>query len=122
MYIHQGAYDAECAALARALETAARRQTAPEKATIATNAQAAVGRTASEGGTWPHCNVNAVDGRSRVLTRDSQAQNTNVRSGSVSADGTAALAFEMDGARTLRSRQQQPMQGRTHIAHALPES
>jgi ribonuclease HI len=45
---NQEAYDAECAALARALETAARRQTTPERVTIFTNAQAALRRMASE--------------------------------------------------------------------------
>ena len=44
----QEAYDAECAALARALETAARRQTTPERVTIFTDAQAAIRRMASE--------------------------------------------------------------------------
>jgi ribonuclease HI len=42
MGYNQEAYDAECAALARALETAARRQTTPEKVTIFTDAQAAI--------------------------------------------------------------------------------
>jgi ribonuclease HI len=41
-------YDAESAALARALETAARRRTTPEKVTIFTDAQAAIKRMASE--------------------------------------------------------------------------
>jgi hypothetical protein len=41
-------YDAECAALARALETAARRQTTPESVTIVADAQAAIKRMASE--------------------------------------------------------------------------
>jgi len=45
---NQEAYDAECAALARALEAAARRQTAPERVTIFTDAQAAIRRMASE--------------------------------------------------------------------------
>jgi ribonuclease HI len=45
---NQEAYDAECAALARALETAARHQTTPEKVTIFTDAQAAIRRMASE--------------------------------------------------------------------------
>ena len=38
----------ECAALARVLETAARRQTTPERATILIDAQAAIKRMASE--------------------------------------------------------------------------
>jgi len=46
LYI-QGAYDAECAPLARALETVAE-QTTPEKVTIFTDAQAATKRMASE--------------------------------------------------------------------------
>jgi hypothetical protein len=45
---NQETYDAECAALARALETAARRQMALERVTIFTDAQAAIKRTASE--------------------------------------------------------------------------
>jgi ribonuclease HI len=45
---NQEAYDAEYAALARALETAGRRQTVPERMTIFTNAQAAIRRMASE--------------------------------------------------------------------------
>jgi hypothetical protein len=48
MGYNQEAYAAECAALARALETAARRQTAPERVTIFTDAQAAIRRMASE--------------------------------------------------------------------------
>jgi hypothetical protein len=48
MGYNQEAYDAECAALARALETAARRQTTPERVTIFTDAQAAIKRMASE--------------------------------------------------------------------------
>jgi ribonuclease HI len=38
----------ECAALSRALEIAARRQTTPEQVTIFTNAQAAIRRITSE--------------------------------------------------------------------------
>jgi ribonuclease HI len=45
---NQEAYDAECAALARALEEAAKRQTIPERITIFTDAQAAIRRMASE--------------------------------------------------------------------------
>jgi ribonuclease HI len=45
---NQEAYDAECAALARALEEATRRQTVPERVTIFTDAQAAIRRMASE--------------------------------------------------------------------------
>jgi hypothetical protein len=48
MGYNQEAYDTECAALARALETAARRQTTPGRVTIFTNAQAAIRRMASE--------------------------------------------------------------------------
>ena len=48
MGYNQEAYDAECAALTRALETATRRETAPERATIFTDAQAAIRRMASE--------------------------------------------------------------------------
>jgi len=47
----QEAYDAGCAALARALESASRRQTTPERVTIFTDAQAAIRRIL--GGTWP---------------------------------------------------------------------
>jgi ribonuclease HI len=45
---NQEAYDTECAALARALETAAGRQTTPERVTVFTDAQAAIKRIASE--------------------------------------------------------------------------
>jgi len=45
---NQEALDAECAALARALKPAARRQTAPESVTIFTDAQAAIRRMATE--------------------------------------------------------------------------
>jgi ribonuclease HI len=45
---NQEAYDAECAALARALEEAAKRQTVPERVTIFTDAQAAIRRMVSE--------------------------------------------------------------------------
>jgi len=45
---NQEAYGAECAALARALEPASRRQTTPERITIFTDAQAASRRMASE--------------------------------------------------------------------------
>jgi ribonuclease HI len=45
---NQEAYDAECAALARALEEAAKRRTTPEHVTIFTDAQAAIRRMASE--------------------------------------------------------------------------
>jgi ribonuclease HI len=42
------AYDDECAALTRALESASRRQTTPERVTIFTDAQAAIRRMTSE--------------------------------------------------------------------------
>jgi len=45
---NQEAYDAESAALARAQESVSRRQTTPERVTIFTDAQAAIGRMASE--------------------------------------------------------------------------
>jgi len=45
---NQEAYDTECAALARALESAVRRPTTPERVTIFTDAQAAIRRIASE--------------------------------------------------------------------------
>jgi ribonuclease HI len=45
---NQEAYDTECAALARALEEATKRQTAPERVTIFTDAQAAIRQMASE--------------------------------------------------------------------------
>jgi len=48
MGYNQEAYDAECAALARALESASRGQTTPERITIFTDAQAAIRRMASE--------------------------------------------------------------------------
>jgi len=45
---NQEAYDAECAALAHALEEATRRNTTPERVTIFTDAQAAIRRMASD--------------------------------------------------------------------------
>jgi ribonuclease HI len=48
MGYNQEAYDAECAALARALESASRRNTIPERVTISTDAQAAIRRMASD--------------------------------------------------------------------------
>jgi len=48
MGFNQEDYDAECAALARALETAARRCTTPERVTIFSDAQAAIKRMASD--------------------------------------------------------------------------
>ena len=48
MGYNQEAYDAECAALARALEEASRRQTVPERVPIFTDAQAAIRRMTSE--------------------------------------------------------------------------
>jgi hypothetical protein len=48
MGYNQEAYDAECAVLARALETATRRQTTLERVTIFTDAQATVKRMSSE--------------------------------------------------------------------------
>jgi ribonuclease HI len=45
---NQEAYDAECAALARALEEVARRRMVPERVTIFTDAQAAIRRMVSE--------------------------------------------------------------------------
>ena len=48
MGYNQEAYDAECAAPTRALESASRRQTTPERVTIFTDAQAANRRMASE--------------------------------------------------------------------------
>ena len=44
----QKAYNTECAAFARALESASRRQTTPERITNFTDAQAAIRRIASE--------------------------------------------------------------------------
>jgi ribonuclease HI len=46
--VNQEAYDAECAALVRALETAAKQQTVSARVTIFTDAQAAIRRMASE--------------------------------------------------------------------------
>jgi hypothetical protein len=48
MAYNQEAFDAECAALARALEVAARRQSIPERVTIFTAAQAVIRRISSE--------------------------------------------------------------------------
>jgi ribonuclease HI len=48
MGYNQEAFDTECAALARALEVATRRQTPPVKVTIFTDSQAAMARIASE--------------------------------------------------------------------------
>jgi len=45
---NQEAFDAECNALARALESAARRNTVPERITIFTEAQAAIRRMATD--------------------------------------------------------------------------
>jgi len=45
---NQEAFDAECAALARALESASRRNTVPERITIFTDAQAAIRRMATD--------------------------------------------------------------------------
>jgi len=47
MGFNQEAFDAECAALARAVKTAARRDPAPDHITIFTDAQAAIRRMAS---------------------------------------------------------------------------
>jgi len=44
----QEAYNAECAALADALESAARRNTTPQRVTIVTDAQAAIKRISSD--------------------------------------------------------------------------
>ena len=48
MGYNQEAFDTECAALARALESASRRNTTPERVTIFTDAQAAIRRMASD--------------------------------------------------------------------------
>jgi len=48
MGYNQEAYDAECPALTRALETTSRRQTIPERVTIFSEAQVVIGRMASE--------------------------------------------------------------------------
>jgi len=48
MGYNQEAYGAECAALVRALESASRRPTTPERITVFTDAQAAIRRMASE--------------------------------------------------------------------------
>ena len=48
MGYYQEAFDAECAALARALESASRRNTVPNRVTIFTDAQAAIRRMASD--------------------------------------------------------------------------
>ena len=48
MGYNQGAYDTECATLTRALESATRRPTVPERVTIFIHAQAAIRRMASK--------------------------------------------------------------------------
>jgi len=48
MGYNREAFDAECAALARALESASRRNTIPDRITIFTDAQAAIRRMASD--------------------------------------------------------------------------
>jgi len=48
MGYNQEAYDAECATLARALDSASRRNTTPERVTIFTDAQAAIRQMASD--------------------------------------------------------------------------
>ena len=48
MGYNQEAYDAECAALARALESASRRNSTPERVTVFTDAQEAIKRMASD--------------------------------------------------------------------------
>jgi len=48
MGYNQETFDAECAALARALKLAARRRTTPEAVTIFTDAQAAIGRLVAD--------------------------------------------------------------------------
>jgi len=49
MGYNQEAYVAECAALARTLESASKRNSIPERVTIFSDAQAAIGRMASDG-------------------------------------------------------------------------
>jgi len=57
---NEGAYDAECAALAHALELAAQRNTTPERVTIVSDAQAAIRRMASdEPGPGQQCAIQA---------------------------------------------------------------
>jgi ribonuclease HI len=48
MAFNQEAFDTECAALARALEAAARRQTIPERVTVFIDAQAVIRCMSSE--------------------------------------------------------------------------
>jgi len=48
MGYNQEAFDAECAAIARALESASRTNTIPDRVTIFTDAQAAIRRMASD--------------------------------------------------------------------------
>jgi len=60
MGYNQEAFDAECAALARALETPARRQTKPERVTVFTDAQGAIRRMVSaELGPGQKCAIQA---------------------------------------------------------------
>jgi ribonuclease HI len=66
MGYNQEAYDVEYAALARALETAARRQTAPERVTIFTDAQAAI-RCMASGDPGPG-QMHAIQARKHIAT------------------------------------------------------
>jgi len=69
MGYNQDAYDAECAALARAVETVARRQTTPERITIFTDAQAAIRRMASEDpGPGQNRQMYAIQARKHIAT------------------------------------------------------
>jgi len=66
MGYNQEAFDTECAALARALESASRRNTTPERITIFTDAQAAIQRMATDE-PWPGQN-HALQARRHIAT------------------------------------------------------
>jgi len=73
MGYNQEAYDAECAALARALEMAGQRQTVPEKVAIFTDAQAAIRRMASED---PGPGQQSIQARKRIAKLGTERPNT----------------------------------------------
>jgi len=66
MGYNQEAFDSECAALARVLESASRRNTTPERITIFTDAQAAIRRMATDE-PWPGQN-HALEARRHIAT------------------------------------------------------
>ena len=105
MGYNQEACDAECAAIAGALETASRRQTTPERVAIFTDAQAAIRRMAL-GGAWPRPDVRAPGEKAHRSAGESQAgHHHRDRSahkgipGNEKADEWAKLAAEEPDAR-----------------------